>query len=83
MRTKIDALMDSVYTIDQILQNNESDLFKKDILEPNVKHIELCLASTEYTSELTPEQVSELNRALEAAKAKIAILNEQAASENQ
>lgn len=83
MRTKVDALMDSVYTIDQVLLNNKDEFDLKTVLEPNAKHIELCLSQAEYMSELTADQVSELNRALQAANAKIAIINEQATNENQ
>jgi hypothetical protein len=74
-RSNVEVLFDSVYTINQVLGNNENNNnSQRGILKANVDHIKLCLGKDEYKTELTAEQTAELNKAVADAEAKIATL---------
>jgi hypothetical protein len=64
----VNALMDSVYAIDQALANEEGDS-KQSILKANVDHIELQLGKKIYLDVLTEEQKDSLEDAATRAKA--------------
>ena len=64
----VNALMDSVYAIDQALANEEGDS-KQNILKANVDHIELQLGKKIYQDALTDEQKDSLEDAVTRAKA--------------
>lgn len=71
----VSALMDSVYTINQTLGNNDmGDQTKRTILDANAQHIDLQLGKEIYQEALTAEQVTELENASQAAKDVIATL---------
>lgn len=71
----VSALMDSVYTINQTLGNNDmGDQTKRTILDANAQHIDLQLGKEIYQEALTAEQVTELEAAAQAAKDAIAAL---------
>ena len=71
----VSALMYSVYSINQTLNNSEmGDRGKRTILNANAQHIDLQLGKAIYQEALTPEQVSELEDAAQRAKVAIAAL---------
>jgi hypothetical protein len=71
----VSALMDSVYAINQTLGNDDmGSNMKRTILKANADHIDLQLGKEIYQEALTPEQVSELESAAQAANEAIAIL---------
>lgn len=63
----VSALMDSVYAINQALNNENEGNMRKEILKANVGHIELQLGKEIYQAALTEGQVSELEDAVERA----------------
>lgn len=71
-RTNVEVLFDSVYAIDQALQNKDN--FGRGVLQANVDHIKQCLEKEEYTSVLTAEQTSTLNTAVSSALDRIKTL---------
>jgi len=73
-RTKVDVLFDSVYTINQVLGNENKGDGQRGALKANVDYIKHCLKKEEYTQVLTTEQTQALNKAVADAEAKIATL---------
>jgi hypothetical protein len=67
-KANVNALMDSVYAIDQALQNEEGKS-KQQVLKANVGHIELQLGKEIYQEALTQEQKDSLTDAVTRAKA--------------
>jgi len=65
----VSALMDSVYSIDQALGNENNSDMKEQILKANVGHIELQLGKEIYQEALTQEQKDSLEDAVVRAKA--------------
>lgn len=63
------ALMDSVYAINQALDNENEGNMKQQILKANVGHIELQLGKEVYQEALTEEQTDSLLDAVVRAKA--------------
>lgn len=68
----VSALMDSVYAINQALNNDDN--MKQQILKANVGHIELQLSKDVYTDVLTEEQTDALLDAV--VRAKVAYVEE-------
>lgn len=67
-KANVSALMDSVYAINQALQNEEGKS-RQQILKANVGHIELQLGKEIYQEALTQEQKDSLADAVTRAKA--------------
>lgn len=65
----VNALMDSVYAINQALSNESEGKMKQQILRANVGHIELQLGKEIYQEALTQEQKDSLEDAVVRAKA--------------
>jgi hypothetical protein len=65
----VSALMDSVYAINQALNNESEFKVRQQILKANVGHIELQLGKEIYQEALTQEQIDSLEDAVVRAKA--------------
>ena len=65
----VSALMDSVYAINQALDNENGSEMKQRVLKANVGHIELQLGKDIYQEALTQEQKDSLADAVTRAKA--------------
>ena len=68
-KANVNALMDSVYAIDQALSNENEGKMKEQTLKANVGHIELQLGKEIYQEALTQEQKDSLADAVIRAKA--------------
>jgi len=64
-RTNVEVLFDSVYAINQALQ--QENITSRVGLQANVDHIKQCLGKKEYTNVLTAEQIQILNTAVSSA----------------
>jgi hypothetical protein len=73
----VNALMDSVYAIDQALSNENEGKIKLQILKANVGHIELQLGKQIYQDALTQEQKDSLEDAVVRAKAAYTTVSEE------
>jgi len=73
-RTNIEVLFDSVYTINQVLENEKHHNGHRGVLQANVDYIKHCLKKEEFTKALTAEQTASLNKAVADAESLIATL---------